>query len=143
MAGFWDKVQRNSTLVPVTKDQFLADLIANSDQHSLLGWQARDSHPSFLNYAIAKFAKHGITVTQDQLFLYYISDASMDLGVVASAVALSTQDLVQPRYARMTYQLDPVTGLITDFGVQTFSRWTFYNVPVKNVAPANLNLVNG
>jgi hypothetical protein len=136
MAGFWDKVPTPSTLVPVTQQQFFKDLVAFSDQNEIVGWQARDSYFRLRSFALAEFAKHNQVLTWDQLFLYYISDPTMNLGIVASAVALDTQDLKQPRYARMTYVLDPTTGWITDFGVHIFSRWTFYNVPQRNhVAP--------
>jgi len=136
MAGFWSKVPRDGSLVAVTKAQLWADLIANSDQTALAGWQARDSYFRLISYAIKKFAEHNTTVTEDTLFYYYTSDPTMDLAVIASAVALDATDLKQPRYARMSYVLDPSTGFITDFGVHLFSRWTFGSVGIVNPAPA-------
>lgn len=134
-AGFWTKVPEPGLLVPVTVAQLWNDLITYSDQKALSGWQARDSYFRLLSFAIRKFAERNQTVTKDTLFFYYTGDATMDLAVIASAVELEADDLVQPRYARMTYVLDPTTGFITDFGVHVFSRWTFASVGVTNPAP--------
>lgn len=139
MAGFWSKVPRDGSLIAVTKAQLWADLVANSDQTAMAGWQARDSYYRLISFAIKKFAQHLQTVTEDTLYYYYTSDPTLDLAVIASAVALEARDLKQPRYARMSYKLDPTSGFITDFGVCLFSRWTFASVGITNPAPANLS----
>lgn len=135
MAGFLSKVPPNGTLVPVTLAQFEADLIAYSDQTAMPGWQARDSYFKFVDFTITHYAKRGITLTQDQLILYYYADPTLQMSVIASNVALNALALKQPRYARMSYKLDPTSGMIVDFGVHQFTRWTFYNVPQTNAAP--------
>jgi hypothetical protein len=135
MAGFLSKVPPNGTLIPVTLAQFEADLIAFSDQTAMPGWQARDSYFKFVDFTIAEYAKRGKTLTSDQLILYYYADPTLQMSVIASAVALDVTALKQPRYARMSYKLDPTTGMILDFGVHQFLRWTFYNVAQKNTAP--------
>lgn len=143
MAGFWDLVPNNGELVAVSKDQLFQDLVANSDQTSPIGWQVRDSFFSLIRTAILKYQPFGTNVTADQLLFYYVSDPTMDLGVVASAVALDTQNVKIPRYARFNYSLDPTLGTITQTGVVVFSRWPFYSTPQKDTAPSDLNLVNG
>ncbi|BDD79675.1 hypothetical protein [Burkholderia phage FLC9] len=135
MAGFLSKVPPNGTLVPVTLAQFEADLIAYSDQLAMPGWQARDSYFKFVEFTLDQYARRGITLTQDQLILYYYADPTLQMSVIASNVALDVTALKQPRYARMSYKLDPTSGMIVDFGVHQFTRWTFYYVPLKNPAP--------
>jgi hypothetical protein len=135
MAGFLSKVPPNGTLVPVTLAQFEADLIAFSDQTTMPGWQARDSFFAFRDFTLAHYAARGVTLTADQLILYYYADPTLQMSVIASNVALDVNALKQPRYARMSYKLDTTTGMILDFGVHQFIRWTFYNVPQQNTAP--------
>jgi hypothetical protein len=139
MAGFLSKVPPNGVLVPVTLSQFQADLITYSDQTSMAGWQARDSYIKFLDFAINEYAKRGITLTQDQLILNYYSDPTIQLAIIASNVALDPIATKQPRYARLSYKLDPFSGTIIDFGVHQFIRWPFYYVPRTHPAPVNLN----
>lgn len=140
MAGFWSRVPSTGQLITVTAQELWNDLVAYSDQTTITGWQARDSYFRFRDFAMQKFAAQGSTLTWEQLYLYYVSDPTMNLGIVASTVELNTQTLKQPRYARMTYVLDPTTGWITDFGVHLFSRWPFYSVNVANPAPAQASV---
>jgi hypothetical protein len=135
-AGFWSKVPRDGSLVATDAASFGNDLIMYSDQTTLVGWQARDSYYRFLSFAQRKFAEHNQVLTPEQFIMYYTSDPSLDLAVIASAVALDATALKQPRYARMSYKLDPTTGMIADFGVHLFSRWTFGSVGVVHPAPS-------
>lgn len=135
MAGFLSKVPPNGALIPVTLAQFEADLIAYSDQTTLPGWQARDSYFKFVDFTIAKYAQRNVTLTQDQLILYYYADPTIQMAVIASNVALNVAAPKPTRYARMSYVLDPTSGMILDFGVHQFIRWPFYNVSQRNAAP--------
>ena len=141
MAGFFNKVPPNGQFVPVTLSQFQADLIAYSDQTSLAGWQARDSYFKFVEFAINEYAKRGITLTQDQLILNYYADPTIQLAIIASNVPLVATAQKQPRYARFSYKLDSLSGMIVDFGVHQFIRWPFYNAPQAHPGPSNANLI--
>lgn len=139
MAGLWDVVPQNGTLVPVTLAQFQQDLLNNSDQTTRTGWQVTDSYFNFLSFAIERFAKYGITVTQEELLLYYVSDATLNLAVIAAPVAMNAQLLKQPWYARVNYGLNTATGQINRVGVHITSRWYFNSTPLTNLPAGAVN----